>query len=241
MSEPGEKAAPGDDRIVRAGEIALGLVRRSEIDPALANDPALAREVERWEEVLGELAAGLAPVPPPRRVWATLARAMSAGGPQRAEPSWPWSVALWRAIAAGSLAAAIVLGVLYARAVGGRGPETASRPGPLLVAALAAKEGPPLFVAAYDAARQSILVVPASFAPMEGRIAEFWISPKGSEEPIALGRLDPAQPTLIHLSAAEARTIDADATLAVTSEKDGSAVPPASPGPLIAHGRFATF
>jgi anti-sigma-K factor RskA len=241
MSEPSEKATPGDDRIVRAGEIALGLVRRSEIDPALANDPALAREVERWEEVLGELAVGLAPVPPPRRVWATLAQAMTAGGPQGAEPSRPWSVALWRTIAAGSLAAAIVLGVLYARAVVGRAPETASRSGPLLVAALAPKDGPPLFVAAYDAARRSIVVVPASFAPEAGKIAEFWISPKDSDEPIALGRLNPAEPTMIHLSAAEARTIDADTTLAVTIEKDGSAVPPASPGPLIAHGRFATF
>lgn len=241
MTEPSEKAAPSDDRIVRAGEIALGLVRRSEIDPLLANDPALAHEVERWEDDLGALAADLAPVPPPPRVWATLARAITAGGPQGARPSWPWSVALWRAIAAGSLAAAIVLGVLYARAVGEKGPETASRPGPLLVAALAPKDGPPLFVAAYDAARRSIVVVPASFAPEAGRIAEFWISPKNSDEPIALGRLDPAEPTMIHLSAAEARTIDADATLAVTSEKDGSAVSPASPGPLIAHGSFAAF
>ena len=208
------------------------------------NDPDLAREIEQWEKDLGELAADLAPVPPPPRVWAALARAMTAGGPRGAEPGWPgWprSVALWRAIAAGSLAASIVFGVLYARAVGGREPETASRPRPLLVAALAPKDGPPLFVAAYDAARRSILVVPASFTPEAGRIAEFWISPKDSDEPIALGRLNPTEPTMIHLSAAEAGTIDADATLAVTIEKDGSAIAPESPGPLIAHGSFASL
>lgn len=241
MSEPSEEANPGDDRIVRAGEIALGLVGQSERQRALANDPALAREVNRWEDVLGELAEALAPVPPPPRVWATLARALTAAQPQGVESSWRRSLALWRAIAAGSLAAAIVLGLLYARTLGESGIASAPRLGPLLVAALSPKEGPPLFVATYDAARGSILVVPASFAPEAGRIAEFWISPKDADELIALGRLDPAKPTMIHVSPAEARIIDVEATFAVTSEKDGAAPSPTSPGPLIAHGGFAAF
>ena len=63
----------------------------------------------------------------------------------------------------------------------------------MLVAALAPKEGPPLFTAAYDRSRGTIIVVPGAFEPELGRDAELWIVPKDADEPIPVGRLDAAQ------------------------------------------------
>ena len=67
----------------------------------------------------------------------------------------------------------------------------------MLVAALAPKEGPPLFTAAYDRSRGTIIVVPGAFEPELGRDAELWIVPKDADEPIPVGRLDASKPTAI--------------------------------------------
>jgi len=242
MNEPPENRGPDQERIVVAGEVALGLTRLSELDPSLRDDPAFTEEVNRWEEELAKLAGELAPAPPPPRVWAALSRAMNAAATApSSQGGWLQNLALWRSIAAASLAVALVLAFLLVQSLSVRPPAVVSRPGTLLVATLAPKEGPPLFTAAYDPSRRIIVVVPAAFEPEPGRIAEFWITPKDSDEPIALARLEPSQPTTISLSAAEAQRIDEETGLAVTSEPAGASVPRSAAGPLIAHGSFASF
>jgi anti-sigma-K factor RskA len=241
MDEAPKTVEPGDERIVRAGELALGLAHKSQLDPALRDDLALAREIERWEEDLAKLADELAPVPPPPRVWAALMKAIDGTGTRGSSTGWLQSLAFWRAIAAASVAAALVLTVVLGQSTSLRRSAAPPPPQTLLVAALAPKEGSPLFTATYDRSRGTIIVMPAAFEPEPGRDAELWIVPKDADEPIPVGRLDASKPTAILVSVTDARRIDEETGLAVTSEPSGAPVAPSHAGPLIAHGRFGSF
>jgi anti-sigma-K factor RskA len=240
MDKPPESAEPGEERLVRAAEIALGLGGGIELDPALGNDPTLAREIERWNAAFATLVDELEPAPPRPRVWAALARVVTAAGPPQPANGWFQSLALWRTVAATSLATALVFGALFIETARESKPVVESR-APLRVASLAPREGSPLFIATYDASQRSIVVIPAAFRPESGRVAEFWIALKDSDEPIPLGSLDPLRPTTISVSSVQGKTIDGETGLVVTSELAGAAPSPASPGPLIAHGRFESF
>jgi anti-sigma-K factor RskA len=242
MDEAPKTDGPGDERIVRAGEIALGLAHKSGLDPALRDDPAFAREIERWDEDLAALADELAPVSPPPRVWAALMKAIDVTGtPSGSSAGWLQSLGVWRAIAAASVAVALILAVVLVQTSSLRRPTAPSPPQSMLVAALAPKEGPPLFTAAYDRSRGTIIVVPGAFEPELGRDAELWIVPKDADEPIPVGRIDASKPTAILVSVADARRIDEETGLAVTSELSGAPVAASNAGPLIAHGRFGSF
>lgn len=239
MDKPPDDFDPGDERILRAGEIALGLAPKAELDSALRDDPALGLEIARWDAIFAPLADELPDAPPAPRVWASLQRVMFEG--TSVGNGWLRSFPLWRMAAAASFAAALVLGAFLVRTQSELRSLAEPRPKALMTAALAPKEGSPLFVATYDASQRSVFVVPAAFTPEAGRVAEFWIAPADVDEPIPLGRLDPSQPTKFIVPIDVAQKVNGETGLVVTSEPAGSPVSPASPGPLLAHGRFAVF
>src|SRR5258708_35651799 len=84
-----------------AAEYVLGTLRggaRRRLEGLMRDDRALAAEVRRWEDELTPIAAAVAPMEPPKRVWSNIESRLSPARP--AAPASGW----WRAfglIAAG--------------------------------------------------------------------------------------------------------------------------------------------
>ena len=167
MDRPPEYLDPGEERILRAGEIALGLAPGAWLDPALRDDPALDLEVAKWDTIFAPLVDELPEAHPAPRVWASLQRVMFEG--TSVGNGWLQSLPLWRMAAAASLAAALVLGAFLVRTQSELRSLAEPRPKALMTAALAPKEGAPLFIATYDASQRSVFVMPAAFTPENGR------------------------------------------------------------------------
>jgi anti-sigma-K factor RskA len=235
MSDTGRTDHTRDDLVVLAGEIAMGLVRMSDLDPELGNSRVLSNEIDRWNDDLSKLVDELAPVEPPARVWAALQR--SAGQPTSSffRAGWFNSIVFWRwAAATASLLTVIMLGLIAATHF----QKARTAQGAIvLVAAILPKEGPPLFTATYDSGLRIFVIIPAGFRPEPGRSAELWIVPKESDDPTALGAFNGDRPSKISLSLEQANLIDDGAALVVTSEPDDR-VTSNQPGPVIAHGRL---
>jgi anti-sigma-K factor RskA len=234
MDDQSHSDASGDDFIALAGEIALGLVKITDLDEKLRNDPILLREVARWVEDLAALVDELQPIAPSARVSEALrVRSDYLGGV--AGDGWSGSLASWRLAVAASVAAILLLAALVVANHEWRAPpkETA-----LLVASLSPKEGPPLFAVAYDGGERLLVVIPAAVQPEPGRTPALWFVPNDSDEPILLGRLNAEHSTKISLPSDTVQLITDNAALVITSEPT-DVRSSSEPGPVIAHGRLA--
>ena len=118
MSEEEDHIAPEDEQKLVAAEYVLGVLDRTDRRIAarqIERMPALARDVEDWEQRLGSFADGIAPEDPPAQTWDRIEAAI--GGPRTksapvADPGLWQSLLFWRTFAIGSaaLAAASVAG-----------------------------------------------------------------------------------------------------------------------------------
>jgi anti-sigma-K factor RskA len=81
-----------DDVTPVAAEYVLGLLGaqdRRDFELRLQREPALAREVEFWEERLGSLASEVKSVVPPSQVWTRIEAVLAANsGPSRYGGLW---------------------------------------------------------------------------------------------------------------------------------------------------------
>jgi anti-sigma-K factor RskA len=241
MSKSGQSPPDhsGDDRIVAAGEVSLGLARQSDIDHELGADPALTREIERWNADFAKLADELEPVAPRPSVWNAIQQQMLAARTRRvASRSWLESLLLWRLLAGAGLAAACVLAIIVARPRGDVVPAPTVRV--LLVSALLPKDGPPLFTATYDTSRRLFIVVPAAIQHEPQRRPQLWLVPNDTDDPIALGPLGEDRPTAITVSLERAALVTQSSGLVVTDEPAGG-MSASEPGPVLAHGRLESF
>ncbi|GAB3680727.1 anti-sigma factor [Salinisphaera aquimarina] len=112
--------------ITQAGEYVLGTLdaqARGHLEQQLGHDTEARREVSYWEQRLGSLGLGLAPVTPPEHVWTRIEDQIAMGrtvpigsGRQAAAPPKTSSgIGIWRGIAlAASLAALVLAGLLVA-------------------------------------------------------------------------------------------------------------------------------
>ena len=233
----------GDDSFL-AAEYALGLLDardRREAERRVAADPGFADEVAFWQARLTPLIETVAPVEPPASLWDRIDAALGAETTSQAKPpvapkaSGLWeSLAFWRGLAFGSLglaAASLVgLAVLLPRPM----------QNPPLVAALAPSGGPPAFVAAYDPARRTVIVIPASLAGADRRVPELWLIPPGGS-PRSLGLLDPARPVTLSLPEELRAEASPQAVLAVSLEPPGGSPTGQPTGPVIAQGRLTSL
>jgi anti-sigma-K factor RskA len=242
MSEDNDHIAPEDEQKLVAAEYVLGvldLTERRIVARQIERLPILAREVEDWEQRLGGLADGVAPVEPPAQTWDNIAAAIGAPTTARAASSEPglWqSLVFWRTFAIGSaaLAAASVAALTY---VGLAPPPTAQTP---LLATLGQDSGQPGFVAAVGADGRTLTIVPAALLASDQRSMELWLIPPG-DRPHSLGLIARGQPVRLIVPSELAGRLTPDAVLAVSLEPQGGSPTGQPTGPVIANGKLTSL
>ncbi|HYW03469.1 MAG TPA: anti-sigma factor [Gammaproteobacteria bacterium] len=173
MNYTGERLA---DRL--AAEYVLGTLRgpaRRRFERLLEAHPVLRAHVRAWEERLGPMAARVAPVRPPRRVWRRIRRAT---GTSRGVAG------AWRAWAmAASLLAAVLLGYFSASLL--PGPPAA----PSYAAVVTGGHGRALWLVTADVRRGTLSVRAVGRVPSPGRHSyQLWLLAKNAP-PRSLGLL----------------------------------------------------
>ena len=235
----GEPDIRDDD--VLAAEHALGVLSAAERAAAelrMASDPAFAADVEAWRERLAPLIDDIAAVAPSPGHWARVARAL----PANDDHALRRSVRRWRGVAGGamalataSVAAAIILAAQPAQVIVREAPA----PGPLLNASLAPQaNAQPLFVAAYDPARQALLVtslVPPGADP--AHVHQLWLIPADGK-PRSLGMVEPGASKAMPMAKDMAPMFAEGAALAVSVEPPGGSKQEGPSGPVAAIGRL---
>jgi anti-sigma-K factor RskA len=238
MSDLGPPTGEEDGVDLTAAEYVLGVLEpraRRRAAARLEADPTFRAEVEAWEQRLAPLTDTVEPAPPPASLWRRIERDLAPGQtesnvvtfPGRSRP-W-YSLGLWPAATAASLAAAACVVLLILRpALPTRAPAA-----PTMVATLSAADGKPVFVTVVDRARRGITVVPVGAAIGAGRWPELWIIPTGGK-PRPVGMVGAAKPRLILISSALLAA--PTAVLAVSLEPRGGSPTGAPTGPVIATG-----
>ena len=246
-----------------AGEIALGLISDADAKAACAHDPMLFEDVLRWQHQLGGLAMEAADRDPSPAAWSGIQNGINAQAvPEqtRTAPSGRhggWlsrlgaSLGFWRGLsAAGFATAAAAIAFVLLRVPVPAAPESAvagvrSSPAAferiLLVSSLLPRDGPPVYVATYDAERSRLVLVPAATTPSAAGVPYLWLVPDDSGEPVGVGLLDPDSPVAIDLGATLAKSANARAGLVITLEAAGGDIGTVPRGPVIAHGKFSKF
>jgi anti-sigma-K factor RskA len=228
-------SATAEERDLLAAEYVLGTLdaaARPVVAASLATDAALAADVAAWERRLGPLFEDAVPVEPAPALWeridAELTRRYGPARPTVVTRPGLWQrVETWRwATAAASLAAAILLAVLFVPGLG-PAPTAPSR----FAAVLGAPQAAPAWLARVTGDTLEIQpVAVAALAP--DRSYELWIIPPGASAPISLGLIDPARPTRRPVTP----DIRAGGTLAVSLEPRGGSPTGAPTGPVLHTG-----
>jgi anti-sigma-K factor RskA len=234
-----------------AGEYVLGTLRgraRSRFQDWLREDARLRQRVADWEARLGPMAAGVAEVAPPRRVWQAI-RARTGAAPS-AGGFWE-SLAFWRSwgLVATGCAAALV-GALALRApqvvevpkiveVPQRGMQAS------YVAILhATRNGQKLVFVAYAGRHSDELwvknVALGDAPPAHGY--ELWgLAAKPGEPPRSLGMLPAIEKGTIKLAAVADQSLKDFPALAISIEPAGGSRTGLPTGPVVAKGDCLKF
>ncbi len=230
-----DQHTPDRDDTPLAAEYVLGVLsaaERRDFERRLAQEPALRTEVEFWEQRLGSLASDVKSVDPSPETWARIEAALGTRHGATARPTGLWhSLTFWRLAAIGSAA------VAAASLVALIGVGQFARMDQPLVAKLDVPGGQAGFVAAIDATRNGLTIVPASVTNLNQRVMELWIIAPG-DKPRSLGLIEPGRAIHISLPAELTQRIAADATLAVSLEPPGGSPTGAPTGPVIASGKL---
>lgn len=230
-----EDGSGGDSILV--AEYVLGLLDAAEherVGRRIAAEPGLAAELRFWQSRLGRLDAGFAETAAPAgvldrleaRLFAEPAAAARTGG-------WWDSLAVWRGLAAGSLAvavAAIGFALVQPPALD---PESFATQ---LVAALQAQEGSGVeFVALYNAATGEVRLTALSGEAIPDRDYELWYI-RGDEPAVSMGVIPVDQRTEIELGPEAQAKFEPGTVLAVTLEQKGGSPTGVAQGPIVAVG-----
>jgi anti-sigma-K factor RskA len=238
MTETDDSARPENERELAAAEYVLGVADaadRRAAEDRLVRDGAFANEVAFWEERLGGLAAGVAPVAPPAGMWSRIEQAVSApaAAPRRRDSLWH-SLAFWRPFALGSaaIAAASIGALTYLTLL----PTTRAT----LLATLDSSSGQPSFVAAVTPGGTSVVIMPASLLTGDQRAMELWLIPPG-DRPHSLGLIEPGRPVKMNVPPGLIARLTSDAVLAVSLEPPGGSPTGLPTGPVIANGKLTAL
>ncbi|MBK8323967.1 MAG: anti-sigma factor [Betaproteobacteria bacterium] len=227
------RLADPDLRHALAASYVLGTLRgpaRRRFARAAQADPALARLVTRWEEYLTPLAADVAPVAPPARLWPSIEARL---GPVRAkEPTGLWaSVSFWRWLGMGFATAAVAL---LALTFGPRVPPPADSPA--LVAVLSTPEQSPRMV--IEESRGVLKVrVTAPWPPSTTQDHELWVVPKEGA-PRSLGVVPLAGEAQLRPAQLD-RLLEGGIAFAVSLEPRGGSPTGAPTGAILCSGPIA--
>ena len=229
---------PEEGGKLAAAEYVLGVMSAAErraTQQRLAHDQAFANEVAFWEERLGGLADAVAPIAPPDRTWAKIARAVRAGAPTTPPESLWRSLVFWRSFAIGSAAlAAASIGALTFIAIS---PVARA---PMLATLGSSSNGQPNFVAAVNSGGTALMIVPAALLTSDPRAMELWLIPAG-DKPHSLGLIEPGRPVRLDVPRDLVGRITADTALAVSMEPPGGSPTGQPTGPVIASGKLTSL
>lgn len=236
MSDIGPEL-PEDDAL--AAEHALGVLNareRAAAELRMAREPDFAAKVEAWRERLAPLSEGVAPVAAPAGLWPRIARSLPANDNQVGVLR---RLKFWRGATMGSLGLAVASLAMVA-VLATRPPEVITPvPAPMMNARLMTNGGQPLFLAAYDPERKSVLVaslVPPGTDPNHSH--ELWLIPADGK-PRSLGLVEPGASKSMPISDAMAAMATEGASMAVTVEPAGGSPSTGPSGPVAAVGKLA--
>lgn len=112
-------------------------------------------------------------------------------------------------------------------------PPAASRE--LMVAALTPDDAPTMAVVSYDRVGQSLIVTPATLARVPGRSHELWVVP-ATGNPRSLGLVTPGAARRIAIADDLERLFAGEATVAISTEREGGSRSGLPAGPIVATG-----
>jgi anti-sigma-K factor RskA len=236
MSTVGRSDDRSDGDKVLVAEYVLGLLNAAEHERMarrIAAEPDLATELRLWQSKLAGLDESFAETPAPAGVLERVEARLFAEPPAARSARWWDSLAVWRGLAAGSLAVAIA-------AIG----FALVQPRPLdpqilatqLVAALQAQEGSGVeFVALYNAGTGEVRLTALSGEAVPDRDYELWYI-RGDEAPVSMGVIPVDQRTEIALGPEAQAKFEPGTVLAVTLEQEGGSLTGAPQGPVVAAG-----
>jgi len=229
-----------------AAEHALGVLdarERAAAETRMATDPAFAADVEAWRERLAPMLESVAAVPPSPELWRRIERLLPAndnGALMNRLKFWRNSAVGGFALAAASLAAVVVQVNQPPITVERQVPVAPQ--GELLSASVVSQDSrvQPLFVAAYDPDRKSLIVT--SLLP-EGserdKVHELWLI-AGQDKPQSLGLVEKGKAKVIALPTELLAKMSEGAALAVSLEPPGGSKSPDGPsGPVIGVGKLS--
>jgi anti-sigma-K factor RskA len=237
-----------------AAEYVLGTLRgraRARFQAWLREDAALRRAVAAWESRLAPMAAGVAEVRPPRRVWAAIQSRI--GSRAAAQPGLWESLAFWRnwGLVATGCAAALAAGIAL------RAPEPIEVPAvrtvevplkgmqPSYVALLhATRDGQTLAYVAY-AGRHSdelwVKKVSLGDAPPDHGYELWGLPARPGEAPKSLGMLPRDEKGTIKLAAVADQSLKDFPALAISIEPASGSKTGLPTGPVVAKGDCLKF
>jgi anti-sigma-K factor RskA len=232
-----DHSAADDDGPLLAAEYVLGVLsieERRAVERRLPHEPALAREIEQWEERLGGLADAVPPAAPPVEAWSRIEAAVAAQPAVRPGRLWD-SLAFWRnfGIGAATLAAASLAALAYL----GLAPDPARTP---LFATLGQQSGQPGFVATVSADGATVTIVPAALLASTQYSYELWLIPPGGK-PRSLGLVETGKPMRLTVPDDLLDQVQSGATLAVSEEPLGGSKTGQPTGRVVAHGNLSNL
>ena len=235
-----------------AAEYVLGTLRgraRQRFQAWMREDAALRRAVGEWESRLAPMAAGVAEVRPPRRVWRAIESRIAGGAAAPAKSGFWESLSFWRGwglIATGCVAALIgALALQKPQIVEVPKIERVEVPSTKTqqsyVAILHATQGSgdkPVFIAYVPRDSDELWVRRVALDPEPaGRGYELWGLPaKAGEPPKSLGMLPRDERGTIKLAAAADQSLRDFPALAISIEPEGGSKTGLPTGPVIAKG-----
>ncbi|MEC5398590.1 anti-sigma factor [Uliginosibacterium sp. H1] len=186
-----------------AGEYVLGTLSaeaRAQVEARLAHDVPLRAAVDAWEARLLPLTA-LAPADEPSAdLWPRIARSLHIAGARAAGPAakpaaradgwqrWWNSLALWRGLATGAVAVALLLAVALGFRLGApAGPQ-------YMVVLVAPQDKAPGWVIQASSPRE-LSLIPLGMTPVPAaRSLQFWTKADDWSGPVSLGLVQPGEP-----------------------------------------------
>ena len=233
-----------------AGEYVLGTLRgraRSRFQTWLREDARLRRAVAEWEARLAPMAAGVADVAPPRRVWRVIQARIAA----RAASGFWESLAFWRGwgLVATGCAAALLGALALQQPEVVEVPKIVEVPSKAMQASYVAilhatQDGQKLVFVAY-AGRHSdelwVKKVALGDAPPEHGYELWGLPAKAGEPPKSLGMLPKDDKGTIKLAAVADQSLKDFPALAISIEPASGSKTGLPTGPVVAKGDCLKF
>lgn len=224
---------------LRIAEYVLGVLdakERAEVAELIISNPRYAAQLSAWQQRLGPLTEQYDSLEAPSFIWSRITHELELSVTPVAKPITPsssfWSsLAVWRGLTAGALAASLILGgVLIVQ------PKPASYSAPL-TAALQLENGSAVYTATVDPQRQRIVIIPAAAIELDGRVAELWFISPGAA-PRTLGLLHADQPMSVAIPADLQKLVSANTVFAISLEPIGGSPTQQPTGPVVAKGNI---